>query len=124
MNNPLLLIPECNEDGSYKALQCHPDSVGGGRFCQCWTPEGAIITSPSQKTKACECHVQKHQSLVTSGFLIHGEPMLGGFMPSCHDDGTFHEKQCHGSTGHCWCVDPMTGAKKGESVGPGGELTC
>ena len=32
-------------------------------------------------------------------------PSLGRFVPSCKKDGRFHERQCHQSTGHCWCVD-------------------
>lgn len=32
-------------------------------------------------------------------------PPLGRFVPSCKDDGRFQERQCHPSTGHCWCVD-------------------
>lgn len=32
-------------------------------------------------------------------------PPLGRFVPSCNDDGRFQERQCHPSTGHCWCVD-------------------
>ena len=26
-------------------------------------------------------------------------------MPQCKSDGSFKEKQCHSSTGQCWCVD-------------------
>ena len=32
-------------------------------------------------------------------------PPLGRFVPSCKDDGRFQGRQCHPSTGHCWCVD-------------------
>ena len=32
-------------------------------------------------------------------------PPIGRFVPSCKQDGSYEEKQCHGSTGFCWCVD-------------------
>ena len=32
-------------------------------------------------------------------------PPIGRFLPSCKQDGSYEEKQCHGSTGLCWCVD-------------------
>lgn len=35
--------------------------------------------------------------------------LLGAFQPSCQQDGSFSELQCHGSTGFCWCVDVRTG---------------
>ncbi len=31
--------------------------------------------------------------------------LIGGFQPTCDEDGSFSEVQCHGSTGYCWCVD-------------------
>ena len=52
--------------------------------------------------------------------------MVGGFVPSCKSDGSFEEKQCHGSTGYCWCVDQISGAEiTGSRKGPGdGPVTC
>ena len=35
--------------------------------------------------------------------------LIGAFQPSCEEDGSFSELQCHGSTGYCWCVDVQTG---------------
>lgn len=32
-------------------------------------------------------------------------PPIGRFVPQCKTDGSFKEKQCHASTGQCWCVD-------------------
>jgi hypothetical protein len=48
--------------------------------------------------------------------------MLGAYTPQCKDDGSFKEKQCHGSTGYCWCVEVSTGkeipnTRKGEGRG-------
>ena len=32
-------------------------------------------------------------------------PLVGRYIPQCKEDGSWHEVQCHGSTGYCWCVD-------------------
>lgn len=34
-------------------------------------------------------------------------PVVGAFVPSCKLNGDYEEKQCHGSTGFCWCVDKL-----------------
>jgi len=36
--------------------------------------------------------------------------MPGAYMPQCEPWGEFKAKQCHGSTGYCWCVN--AGGKK------------
>ena len=41
-------------------------------------------------------------------------PLLGAFIPQCHEDGAYKEVQCHGSTGYCWCVDE-SGKKREET---------
>ena len=35
------------------------------------------------------------------------QSLLGAFQPSCEDDGSFSEVQCHERS--CWCVDVVTG---------------
>lgn len=30
---------------------------------------------------------------------------VGVYVPQCSPDGGFDRKQCHQSTGYCWCVD-------------------
>ena len=37
--------------------------------------------------------------------------MLGAFIPKCDSDGNYEEVQTHGSSGHSWCVDKLTGEK-------------
>lgn len=36
-------------------------------------------------------------------------PLVGVFVPKCKNDGSYEERQCHGSTGYCWCVNEITG---------------
>ena len=49
----------------------------------------------------------------------------GAFVPKCKADGSFEEKQCHSSTGYCWCVDSKTGTEiRGTRKPPGQDVTC
>src|SRR6185312_16660025 len=64
-------ITECNADGTYKAKQCHPPSVNGKRFCQCWAPDGTILTAPTQEEVNCDAHVN----------MLHGPTCS---CPECH----------------------------------------
>lgn len=55
-----------------------------------------------------------------------GQASPGAYVPQCNNDGTYKNRQCHGSIGSCWCVDkikgteiPGTRKKRGE-----GEVTC
>ena len=51
--------------------------------------------------------------------------LLGAFVPECKEDGSYKEKQCHGSTGHCWCVDQSGKEIDGSKKGPGtGKVRC
>ena len=52
--------------------------------------------------------------------------LIGAFVPKCKPDGTYEEKQCHGSTGHCWCVNAKSGREiPNTRKGPGkGKVTC
>lgn len=34
---------------------------------------------------------------------------IGAYRPKCKSDGSFEEKQCHASSGHCWCVESVYG---------------
>ena len=52
-----------------------------------------------------------------------GRPLLGAYVPQCTDTGFYHPKQCHGSTGYCWCVT-RTGFKQAMAVPPGTILHC
>ncbi|KAG8181182.1 hypothetical protein JTE90_010954 [Oedothorax gibbosus] len=94
---PMRLIPECDDNGDYKPLQCFQNS----EFCACWDKAGNPLTQPSKKVKHCECLAKKIDA--------EANPMPGKFKPRCEDDGKYQKHQCHGSTGFCWCAHPETG---------------
>lgn len=51
--------------------------------------------------------------------------LLGFYLPQCREDGTYEEKQCHSSTGECFCVNrngiEIQGTRKGRDEG---EVNC
>ncbi|GIX81182.1 u24-ctenitoxin-Pn1a [Caerostris extrusa] len=106
------LVPKCDKNGEYEALQCFQ----GSPFCMCWRPDGSHITDPSMKIKTCACHVHKDRELARSA-----KGIIGNFVPACNENGTYAKKQCHGSIGYCWCADEK-GNKVSENVR--GELKC
>ena len=67
------------------------------------------------KHNRSECEKER-QSVFDSFPIIQGErkPPLGAFIPQCNEDGSYKKVQCHGSTGHCWCVDE-SGTKQKET---------
>lgn len=52
--------------------------------------------------------------------------LRGAFTPQCRDDGFYEKKQCHSSTGYCWCVGITTGREiLGTRKAPGrGSPSC
>ncbi|ELU06158.1 hypothetical protein CAPTEDRAFT_227529 [Capitella teleta] len=36
---------------------------------------------------------------------LNGQKLIGAYIPRCTDHGDFMAKQCHASTGQCWCVN-------------------
>lgn len=56
-------------------------------------------------------------------FKLANQTLLGAYQPQCEDEGSFSEVQCHGSTGYCWCVDPVSGRPRSELT-RGEELQC
>ena len=49
--------------------------------------------------------------------------LIGSFRPQCTNNGEWLPKQCHGSSGHCWCVD-KEGVRITDMVEPGVPLEC
>ncbi|KAB5562577.1 hypothetical protein PHYPO_G00019510 [Pangasianodon hypophthalmus] len=116
-------IPQCDEEGRYKSLQCH------GSTGHCWcvdsrgqeragtrTPPGTPPTNcdaPERPKTPCEQHRDRAQSRVDAS------PVAGAFIPQCDEEGQYRSLQCHGSTGHCWCVDSRGQERAGTRTPPG-----
>ncbi|XP_030210310.1 nidogen-2 isoform X2 [Gadus morhua] len=106
-------VPECDEHGQYKPLQCH------GSTGHCWCVDNGGQERQGTRTSAgtpnTDCsrpdeperpktHCQHHRDGVQTT-SPEGYPLLGAFVPECDAYGQYKPLQCHGSTGHCWCVD-------------------
>ncbi|XP_041834475.1 thyroglobulin-like isoform X1 [Melanotaenia boesemani] len=122
-----VFVPECDENGDYQPKQCHA-STGE---CRCVDKRGIQISgtetragspppdcSKADKPKGSTTKCQKHRDskkTTTTG----GQPIAGVFVPQCGENGEYLQKQCHGSTGHCWCVDSAGLEIPGTKTPPG-----
>lgn len=98
-----ILVPSCNEDGSYAQLQCHHNS----NFCQCWDREGLPQTQPKKNLKKCSCMLDRAKQLKSIPPSRTDLPP----MTNCEIDGSYTARQCNREA--CWCVNPDTGKKIG-----------
>ncbi|TRY83481.1 hypothetical protein DNTS_016221 [Danionella cerebrum] len=116
-------IPQCDEEGQYRPLQCH-SSTG---HCWCVDSRGqeraGTRTPPGSPRVNCDEPVrpktqcQQHRDSLQSGGA--GGPLVGAFIPQCDEEGQYRPLQCHGSTGHCWCVDNRGQEREGTRTPPG-----
>ncbi|XP_047211324.1 nidogen-2 isoform X2 [Girardinichthys multiradiatus] len=117
-------VPQCDEKGQYRPLQCH-SSTG---YCWCVDSRGAerpgTRTLPGTPPIDCDkperpkTHCEHHRdSVQTTG--PDGLPLLGAYVPQCDENGLYLPQQCHGSTGHCWCVDGRGQERAGTRTPPG-----
>ncbi|XP_056123219.1 nidogen-2 isoform X2 [Rhinichthys klamathensis goyatoka] len=122
---PLLgaFVPECDEEGQYRSQQCH----GSTGHCWCVDSRGqeraGTRTPPGTPTINCDepgrpkTQCEQHRDSLQSG--NGGVPLLGAFVPECDEEGQYRSQQCHGSTGHCWCVDSRGQERAGTRTPPG-----
>ncbi|XP_053315113.1 nidogen-1 isoform X2 [Spea bombifrons] len=89
--------------GSSYICACLSGFSGDGRSC-----EG------SEKTKC-----QLHQESVLGSVSPRGPRPVGLFVPQCDENGNFSPRQCHVSSGYCWCVDRDGNELNGTRTGPG-----
>ncbi|KAI7804654.1 nidogen-2 isoform X2 [Triplophysa rosa] len=120
-------IPQCDDEGQYRPLQCH------GSTGHCWcvdstgqerpgtrSPPGSPRTNCDESVRP-KTHCEHHRDSVKSGS---GDvPLIGAFIPQCDDEGQYRPLQCHGSTGHCWCVDSTGQERPGTRSPPGSPRT-
>jgi len=55
--------------------------------------------------------------------FVYGRLLVGEYVPQRDSAGNLLSKQCHGSTGFCWCIGPSY-EQLGAAVGPGVPLIC
>uniref|UniRef100_A0A3P8W1W5 Thyroglobulin type-1 domain-containing protein n=1 Tax=Cynoglossus semilaevis TaxID=244447 RepID=A0A3P8W1W5_CYNSE len=63
-------------------------------------------------------HCEHHRGRVQTS-SPEGHPVVGVYVPQCDDHGQYIPLQCHGSTGHCWCVDNTGQERPGTRTAPG-----
>ncbi|GFR26756.1 venom factor [Trichonephila clavata] len=61
----LHLIPECEDNGDYAALQCFTSND----WCVCYRRNGENINTPSKTIKACDC-IRHQDDAKTAGALF------------------------------------------------------
>ncbi|XP_047432393.1 nidogen-2 isoform X2 [Mugil cephalus] len=127
--NPILgvFVPQCDDSGQYTSLQCH----GSTGYCWCVDRTGqerpGTRTPPGTQPKDCDrpdepkrpkTHCEQHRDSVQTT-SPDGNPIVGAYVPQCDAAGQYISRQCHGSTGHCWCVDNRGDERPGTRTPPG-----
>ncbi|XP_067847730.1 nidogen-2 [Heptranchias perlo] len=130
-----MYIPWCDEEGNFRPLQCH----GSTGYCWCVDERGQEIpgtrTPPGTGQPSCglpapnerpRTACEQHRERLQTEFSPHGSrPLIGMYIPQCDEEGNFRPLQCHGSTGHCWCVDESGQEIPGTRTPPGtGQPHC
>ncbi|KAK5891419.1 hypothetical protein CgunFtcFv8_018674 [Champsocephalus gunnari] len=120
-------VAQCDDSGQYTSLQCH------GSTGHCWCVDGngqeragtrtPAGSSPTDCNKPVEperpkTHCQHHRDGVQTT-SSEGYPVVGAYVAQCDDNGQYISLQCHGSTGHCWCVDNRGQERAGTRTSPG-----
>ncbi|XP_077147357.1 saxiphilin-like isoform X4 [Ranitomeya variabilis] len=78
-----------------------------------------IMTEAYSEREHTPC--MRHRQNVLGGKKIR----IGAFVPKCEEKGNYAPKQCHGSTGYCWCLNENGEEIEGTRTPPGTKhLTC
>uniref|UniRef100_A0A3P8W1U6 Thyroglobulin type-1 domain-containing protein n=1 Tax=Cynoglossus semilaevis TaxID=244447 RepID=A0A3P8W1U6_CYNSE len=72
-----------------------------------------LTQDPVRPKTHCEHHRDSVQTTSPEGY-----PLLGAYVPQCDDQGLYIPLQCHGSSGHCWCVDSNGQERPGTRTPP------
>uniref|UniRef100_A0A671UBP2 Nidogen 2 n=1 Tax=Sparus aurata TaxID=8175 RepID=A0A671UBP2_SPAAU len=121
-------VPQCDANGQYIPLQCH----GSSGHCWCVDSNGQerVGTRTAPGTTPIDCDKPEEQERVKTQCEHHrdsvqttspeGYPIVGAYVPQCDANGQYRSLQCHGSTGHCWCVDTRGGQERAGTRTPPG----
>ncbi|XP_075782312.1 nidogen-2 [Pelodiscus sinensis] len=128
---PGLHVPQCDEQGEYRPLQCH----GSTGFCWCVDRAGQEIAGsrspPGTAPPRCGTPepTRRPQTMCErwrQSLLEHygGSPREDQYVPQCDALGSFRPLQCHGTSGYCWCVDESGREVQGTRSEPGDPPPC
>uniref|UniRef100_A0A665TMX6 Nidogen 2a (osteonidogen) n=1 Tax=Echeneis naucrates TaxID=173247 RepID=A0A665TMX6_ECHNA len=104
-------VDECSSSPCHVSAQC-TNSLGSFQ-CQCQPGFYGDGFSCSQLEVRPKSQCEQHRDSLQSGVEAMGRPSIGAFVPQCDSDGQYRPLQCHGSTGHCWCVDSNGEERRG-----------
>uniref|UniRef100_A0A3B1IWF4 Thyroglobulin type-1 domain-containing protein n=1 Tax=Astyanax mexicanus TaxID=7994 RepID=A0A3B1IWF4_ASTMX len=76
----------------------------------------ALLGSKAVSILRPKTQCEQHRDSLQRG---DGSPPVGAHVPQCDDQGQYRPQQCHGSTGHCWCVDSRGQERQGTRTPPG-----
>ncbi|NXC72906.1 NID2 protein, partial [Anhinga anhinga] len=124
-------VPQCDEEGQYRPLQCHSSTghcwcvdaagqeIAGTRTAPGRTPPRCGSPEPTERPRTmCE---RWRQSLLEH---YGGSPRSDQYVPQCDAGGDFTPLQCHGDSGYCWCVDESGREIQGTRSEPGSTPPC
>uniref|UniRef100_A0A8C9L469 Nidogen 2 n=1 Tax=Serinus canaria TaxID=9135 RepID=A0A8C9L469_SERCA len=124
-------VPQCDEQGRYRPLQCHGSSghcwcvdaagqeIAGTRTAPGTTPPRCGSPEPTERPPSmCE---RWRQSLLEH---YGGSPRRDQYVPQCDPSGDFTPLQCHGDSGYCWCVEQSGREISGTRSEPGTTPPC
>ncbi|NXQ03987.1 NID1 protein, partial [Vidua macroura] len=94
----------CRAPGSF-SCRCRPGYAGDGLQC---------AYESIQQLTPCE-HARMYPREVPPG----PSPVGDSHVPQCDEQGRYRPLQCHGSSGHCWCVDAAGQEIAGTRTAPG-----
>ncbi|NXN33428.1 NID2 protein, partial [Nycticryphes semicollaris] len=98
--------------GKDAQLTAATSSARGGFQC----PHSALLLVEGGTQRLTPC---QHQQLYPRAVPPGPSPVGDGHVPQCDEEGRYRPLQCHGSTGHCWCVDTSGQEIAGTRTAPG-----
>ena len=104
-HNPPLRCPAASVSQCTTSCQANAN-CSSGEMCCPMSGCGTICVRGETPTPLCP--VVRDQ--------VSNATLIGAYLPSCEADGSFTPVQCHGSTGYCWCVDPVSGVPQSDMV--------
>ncbi|NXC89442.1 NID2 protein, partial [Cercotrichas coryphoeus] len=108
-------VDECAESPCHPAAVCY--NTPGSFSCRC---RPGYAGDGFQCTHAVEGNPQRLTPCQHAQMYPREVPPLGdGHVPQCDEQGRYRPLQCHGSSGHCWCVDAAGQEIAGTRTAPG-----